>query len=104
MEHIFSLDQIFKIQIFLFRGRMNTRTKIDEKLEGADNFRVWRYRVSLLIEEHDLETFTKEEVLKPKGDEAKANHKNDMVKGKRIILDSIKDHIIHHICSLSTPK
>jgi hypothetical protein len=83
---------------------MTTRTKIDEKLEGDDNFRAWRYIVSLLLEEHDLEKFTKEEVLEPEGDEAKANHKKDMVKAKRIIANSIKGHIIHHISSLSTTK
>jgi hypothetical protein len=33
---------------------MANKTKIDEKLEGAKNFRDWRYRVSLLLEEHDL--------------------------------------------------
>jgi hypothetical protein len=27
-----------------------------------------------------------------------------MVKSKRIIADSIKDHLIHHISSISTPK
>jgi hypothetical protein len=59
VEHIFSLDQIFIIQNLLFRGRMTTRTKIDEKLEGADSFRAWRNKVSLLLEEHDLEKFTK---------------------------------------------
>jgi hypothetical protein len=41
---------------------MTTETKINEKLEGADKCRAWRYRVSLLLEEHDLEKFTKEEV------------------------------------------
>jgi hypothetical protein len=38
---------------------MTTGTNIDEELEGADNFRAWRYRVSLLLEEHDLEKFIK---------------------------------------------
>jgi hypothetical protein len=60
--------------------------------------------VSLLLEEHDLDKFTKEEVLELEGDEAKAKHKKDMVKAKRIIADSIKNHFIHHIYSLSTPK
>jgi hypothetical protein len=41
---------------------MTTRTKIDEKLEGADNFKAWKYRVSILLEEHYLEKFTKEKV------------------------------------------
>jgi len=65
VECIFSLDQIFKIQNLLFRGRMTIGTKIDEKLEGADNFRASRYRVSLLLEEHDLGKFTKEEASEP---------------------------------------
>ena len=83
---------------------MTTGTKIDEKLEGDENFIAWRYRLSLLLEESDLEKFTKEEVSEPEGDEAKAKHKKDMVKAKRIIVDSIKDHLIHHISSLSSPK
>jgi hypothetical protein len=33
---------------------MTTSTKIDEKLEGEENFRAWKYRVGLLMEEHDL--------------------------------------------------
>ena len=81
---------------------MTTRTKIDEKLDGVDNFRAWRYRVTLL-EEHALDKFIIEEVQEPQGDEAKEKYK-DMVRAKRIIADSIKDHFIHHVSSLSSPK
>ena len=42
---------------------MTTGTKIDEKLEGADNFRVWTYKVSILLEEHDLENYNLEKVI-----------------------------------------
>ena len=45
-----------------------------------------------------------EEILVPKGDEAKALHKNKLVMAKRIIADSIKDHLIPHVSSLKTPK
>ena len=38
-------------------GRMTPGTKIDEKLDGVDNFRAWRYRVTLLLEEHELDKF-----------------------------------------------
>jgi hypothetical protein len=31
--------------------------KLDEKLEGVDNFRAWKYRVMLILEENDLEGF-----------------------------------------------
>jgi hypothetical protein len=46
----------------------------------------------LILEENDLENLVKEEVPEPEGDEAKAKHKKDMVRAKRIIVDSIKDH------------
>jgi hypothetical protein len=82
---------------------MTTRTKIDEKLDGVDNFRVWRYRVSLL-EEHELDKFIIEEVQEPQGYEAKGKYNKDMVREKRIIVDSIKDHLIHNVSSLSSPK
>ena len=36
---------------------MSLSTKLDEKLEGVDNFRAWKYRVMLILEEHDLEGF-----------------------------------------------
>ena len=44
------------------------------KLEGAENFHAWKYRVFLILEEHDLENYVKEEVAKPEGDEDKARH------------------------------
>jgi hypothetical protein len=83
---------------------MTSNTKLDEKLEGVDNFRAWKYRVMLILEENDLEGFIEEEVQEPEGDEAKAKHKKNLVKAKRIIADSIKDHLIPHVSSLKTPK
>ena len=44
----------------------------------------------LILEENDLEGFVEEEVAEPEGDEAKAKYKKNMVKAKRIIVDSIK--------------
>ena len=73
---------------------MSHHTKIDEKLEGADNFRAWKYRISLVLEENELDYYINEEVPVPEGDEAKALHKKKMVMEKRIIADSIKDHLI----------
>ena len=58
----------------------------------------------LILEENDLEKFVKEEVAEPEGDKAKANFKTNMIRAKRIIADSIKDHLIPHVSSLDTPK
>ena len=73
---------------------MSHHTKLDEKLEGADNFRAWKYRISLVLEENELDSYINEEVPVPKGDEAKELHKKKMAMAKRIIADSIKDHLI----------
>ena len=83
---------------------MSHHTKLDENLEGADNFWALKYRISLVLEENDLDSYIKEEVQVPKGDEAKALHKKKLVMAKRIIADSIKDHLIPQVSSLNTPK
>ena len=58
----------------------------------------------LILEEHDLDGFIKEEVKEPKGEEAKAKLKKDMIKVKRIIANSIKDQLISQVSSKNTPK
>ena len=57
----------------------------------------------LILEEHDLENYVKE-FVDPEGDEEKDKPKRNLVKYKRIIADSIKDHLIPHVSSLKTPK
>ena len=76
---------------------MTHQTHIYDNLGETDNFEAWKYRTSLILEENDLDQFISKEFLEPKGDEAKA-------RAKRIITDSIKDHLIPHVSSLKTPK
>ena len=73
---------------------MSHHTKLDEKLDGADNFWAWKYRITLVMEENELDSYISDEVPVPEGDEAKALHKNKLVMDKRTIVDSIKDHLI----------
>ena len=83
---------------------MSHHTKLDEKLKGANNFQAWNYRISMVLEENELDSYINEEVLVPEGDEAKALHKKKLIMEKRIIADSIKDHLIPQVSSLKTPK
>ena len=82
---------------------MSHHTKLDEKLEGADNFRAWKYRISLVLEENELDSYISEEIPVPRGDEEKDLHKKKLVMEKRIIADSIMDHLIPQVSSLKTP-
>ena len=82
---------------------MTHHTHLEDKLGGDDNFRAWKYKISLILEENDLDQYISNEVLEQEGDEAKAIHKKKFVNAKRIIVDSIKDHLIPHVSSLKTP-
>ena len=83
---------------------MTHHTQLKDKLGGTDNFREWRYIISLILEENDLDQNIGKEVPDPEGDEAKAIHKRNLLKAKRIISDSIKDHLIPHVSSFKTLK
>ena len=73
---------------------MSHHTKHDENIGGVDNFRAWKYRISLILEENELDSYIIGEVLVLEGDKAKALHKKNLIKAKMIIADSIKDLLI----------
>ena len=50
---------------------MAPSTKLDEKLEGSENFRAWKYRIMLILKKDDLDEFDKLEVPEPEGEEVK---------------------------------
>ena len=83
---------------------MTHHTHIEDNITRDDNFRAWKYRISLILEENDLDKYISEEFLALDANEAKDIHKKKLVKAKRIIADSIKDHLIPHVSSLKTPK
>ena len=58
----------------------------------------------MVLKENELDTYINGEVPVPEGDEAKSLHKNNLVKAKRIIVDSIKDDLIPQFSSLNTAK
>jgi hypothetical protein len=53
---------------------MSASTKLVDKLEGVENFRAWKYRIALIIEENDLARFINEDVPEPTDVAAKAKH------------------------------
>jgi len=46
---------------------MSHHTNLDEKLEGVDNFQAWKYRISLVLEENELDTYISGEVSSSRG-------------------------------------
>jgi hypothetical protein len=66
---------------------MSASIKLVDKLEGVENFRAWKYRIGLILEENDLARFVKEEVPELADAIEKAKHQNNTIKAKRIIAD-----------------
>ena len=52
---------------------MTPSTKLEDKLEGIENFRAWKYNIGLILQENDLDTYVKEEFPEPEEAEAKGN-------------------------------
>ena len=83
---------------------MTHHTHLEDTIGGDDNFRAWKYIISLILAENDLDHYITGEVTELEVDEAKATHKENLVKAKRIIAYSIKDHLIPHVSSIKTLK
>jgi hypothetical protein len=49
---------------------MSASTKLVDKLEGVENFRAWKYKIGLILEENDLAKFIKENVSEPEEEAA----------------------------------
>ena len=76
---------------------MSASTKLVDRMEGVEKFHSWKYRIGLILEENELARFVKEEVPKPDDATEKAKHQKDTIRAKRIIADSIKDHLIPYV-------
>ena len=46
---------------------MTNHTQLDDKLGEADNFQVWKYRNSVILEEIDLDQYFSKKVLGARG-------------------------------------
>ena len=73
-------------------------------MKGLENFLAWKYRIGLILRENGLEKYIKNEIAEPKEAEAKEKHEHDLIKAMRIIVDSIKNHLIPQVSSKKKPK
>ena len=79
-------------------------TKLEDKLEGIENFLEWKYRIGIILRENGLEKYIKDEIVEPTEVEAKEKHQKDLIKAMRVIVGSIEDHLIPQVSYKETPK
>ena len=56
-------------------------TKLDEKF-GVDNFRAWKYMISVVLEENELDTYISGEVPVLERDKAKSLTQEELGQGQ----------------------
>jgi hypothetical protein len=82
---------------------MNT-LNLEYRLEGETNFRAWKVRVLILLEENDLKEYV-EDVVPSLNDPVDFEfHKRREVKARRVFLEFVKDHLIPHISKKEISK
>ena len=82
-----------------FSFRSDLSHQLNDKLGEVDNFQAWKYRISLVLEENELDTYLSERFQFQREMRLKSLHKKKFVKTKKIITNSIKDHLIPQVSS-----
>ena len=71
--------------------------RVEDRLDGGGNWTPWRARIVLLLEKYELWEIVETAVMVPTDPVSYAAFKKRNVKAKRVILNSVKDHIIPHV-------
>jgi hypothetical protein len=74
--------------------------RVEDRLEGSRNFRSWKHRLQMILNENDLLEHVTVGVPEPDEAEQKTKHKKNEKKEKRIVSNLVKDHLIPHISEL----
>ena len=84
---------------------MATGLRVEDRLDGAQNFSPWKARIVLILQENELwnivDSTTTNPMTVPTDAAAKIVFDKKDIKAKRILLDAIKDHVIPHISGKS---
>ena len=80
-----------------------TGLRYEDRLDGAENFSPWKERITVLFKEQKLWDIigASATITVPTDAALKADFDNKDIKAQRILLDSIKDHVIPHVTGKS---
>ena len=81
---------------------MANNVRVEDRLEGASNFFSWKTRIITILEELELEEYIEKEIPIPQDETEKLTWKRRNNKAKKIIVDSVKDHILPSISEIKS--
>ena len=79
---------------------------VEDRLDGASNYGSWKTRVLIALEEYDVVDFVVNDIPKPAEEEQEclASWRKHDVKVRKILIDSVKSHLLFHISKAATAK
>ena len=81
---------------------MRNITLVEDRLDGSSNFSSWKSRLQITLEEDDLLSLIEKTLPETTTDEEKDDWKADDVKARKIIIYSVRDHLLPRISTLKT--
>ncbi len=78
--------------------------RIEERLDGVSNFNSWKAILLFIMEDSDLESHLQNDPPEAGDEENKAKYKKEELRAKRIIIYSMKDHLVTHISRMGSTK
>jgi hypothetical protein len=78
--------------------------RVEDILDGASNFLSWKARVTLALKRYVLWELVEKAIVSPTDLATLATHEKKEIKVERVILDSVKDHLIPHLSEKKTDK
>jgi hypothetical protein len=83
---------------------MRNKTLVEDRLDGSNNFSSWKSRLQITLEEDDLLCVIQKSLPKTTIDEEKEEWKEDDVKARKIIIYSMRDHLLPRFSNLKTTR
>ena len=77
---------------------------MEDRLDGGSNYGFWKPKVLLALEEYDVKHYVVKDVPMPEEEERQASWRRHDVKARKILMDSVKSHLIFHISKAKTAK
>ena len=81
---------------------MTNNVRVEDRLEGASNFFSWKTCIITILKELELETYIEEDIPIPQNESERLTWKRRNNKERKIIVDSVKDHILPSISDIKS--
>jgi hypothetical protein len=81
---------------------MRNKTLVEHRLDGSSNFSSFKSRLHITLEEDDLLSLIENTIPKTTTDEEKDDWKENDVKARKMIIYSVREHLLPCIATLKT--